>query len=315
MASTVSRYAIGIVKRLTMARPRFLAPIALVGVASALISSLWIAIGSAAPEFIWQGLRIAATHTGWIELLSALLTGVILAFFVEPAMQRVHDLLHGQRQHASPHGEPRSILFAASLSLAFAVASVCLHDALTAFVSGRGEPVTESEALVAGIELVISWSIVPFAITLAWLSLRGGLWLVVPMGIVAIASPGIAGWLFSWPPHDVMTTAVPCLLILACGYRQILRKPVRQGFVRCARAVALVGTAWLLFAVVVDAVLTLFHASQFDLYTAENFWIDARFYLGWTLGLILAPFPFFDAASVSAPKPEHDRLQRTRRQS
>ncbi len=196
----------------------------------------------------------------------------------------------------------RPVLFTASLSLAFAVASVCLHDALTTFVSGHGEPATEGAALAAGIALVAAWSIVPFAVTLAWLSVRWGRWPAVPIGIAAAASSYIAGWLFSWSLHDVMTTAIPCLLILARGYPRMWRSPERRGFLRCARTVAIIGTAWLVFAAVLDAGLTLFHASQFDLYTSENFWIDARFYLGWTLGLMLAPFPFSHAAQVPAPQ-------------
>ncbi len=286
-----------------MTLPRFLAPLAPIGVVSALICSLWIAICSAAPEFIWQGLRLAARNAGWVELLSALLTGMMLAFFVEPAMTRVRDLLHGDGPKGPAHGESRPVLFTASLSLAFAVTSVCLHDALSAFVSGRGEGVTEGAALAAGMALVVAWSIVPFAVTFAWLSVHWGRSAAVPMAMAAAVSSFVAGWLFSWPLHDAMTTAVPCLLILARGYPRMWRSPERRGFLRCARTVAIIGAAWLVFAVLLDGGLELFHASQFDLYTAENFWIDARFYLGWTLGLILAPFPFSHAAHPPAPQP------------
>jgi hypothetical protein len=33
--------------------------------------------------------------------------------------------------------------------------------------------------------------------------------------------------------------------------------------------------------------------ARFDLYDPPSFWVDARFYLGWTLGLLLAPTPHF----------------------
>ncbi len=38
---------------------------------------------AAAPEFIWQGVRLAFSHPDVSDLLSALLIGVTLAFFVE----------------------------------------------------------------------------------------------------------------------------------------------------------------------------------------------------------------------------------------
>src|SRR4051794_16141826 len=88
--------------------------------ASALSASLWIAICCAAPEFIWQGLQIALAHPSWTELVSALLVGLILAFFVEPIMERVRDLVRPSNQEKGHDGQPRHALFTVSLSLAFA---------------------------------------------------------------------------------------------------------------------------------------------------------------------------------------------------
>lgn len=51
--------------------------------------------------------------------------------------------------------------------------------------------------LPAALSLALEWGIVPWAITLAWLSIQWR-WLKVPMGVLAAASPAIAGWLFSW---------------------------------------------------------------------------------------------------------------------
>jgi len=53
-----------------------------------LVTSLSIAICAAAPEFIWQGLRVTLGHPHWIDLVGALLIGLNLVFFIEPAMKR-----------------------------------------------------------------------------------------------------------------------------------------------------------------------------------------------------------------------------------
>jgi hypothetical protein len=269
---------------------------------SAITSSLWIAICAAAPEFIWQGLRIALKDPTWADLFSALLIGLILAFFVEPVMERIRDLLHWTRHRGSAESKPRNALYTASLSLAFALASVCLHDAITAFVSGHGaEHAAAHSGLEAGIMLVIEWAIVPLAITLAWLSTRQR-WLAVPMGVIGGASPCLAGWLFAWSAQAVITTAIPCLLILGFGYRQARKEPRRRVFARCAHSVALVAAIWFAIVLLLDAILAFYHVDQFELYSPSDFWVDVRFYFGWGLGLMLAPSPFDRTADTIAER-------------
>jgi hypothetical protein len=250
-----------------------------------LISAFWIAICAASPEFIWQGLRVGLGHFTRADLLSALLLGLILAFFVEPLIRLTGDLLGPAADRAAR--KPRNPLFTASLSLGFALVSVCVHDAMTAFVSVRGTgSIGGGSGLAAAIALTTAWSIVPFAITIAWLSVRSR-WLRVPAGIIGGASAGIAGHLFSWSGQEVITTTIPCLLILGLGYRRVTEEPKRRAFVRCAPVVALVGAGWLIIALLLDIILS----DQAKLYTAAQFWVDARFYLGWALGLTLAPSP------------------------
>jgi hypothetical protein len=250
-----------------------------------LISALWIAICAAAPEFIWQGLRTAVGHFTPADLASALLLGVILAFFVEPLMQHTSDLLSPARDR--PHQEHRNPLFTASLGLAFALVSVCVHDAMTAFVSGRGAQHAEAgSGLAAAIALTIAWSIVPFAVTLAWLSVHSR-WFKLPTGLIGGASAGIVGWLFAWSAPEVITTAIPSLAILALGYRRVADEPGPGAFLRCAPVVALVAASWLSLALLLDALLD----EQAKFYPPAQVWVDARFYLGWALGLLLAPAP------------------------
>ena len=268
--------------------PVHVAPTMFIG-ASALISSLCIAICAAAPEFIWQGLLVALDHASWADLLSVLLISLNLAFFVEPAMERLRHLLDRRGRRQSPRDKPHNILFTASLSLAFAVTSVCLHDAMVAFVSGQGtENEPKNSALAAGLALITEWAIVPFAVTLAWQSV-GCRWLAIPMGVIAGGSPCIAGWLFSWSVQTVITTTIPCWLILGFVYRGLLKEPEVREVARYAKTVALVAIIWLSIALLFDVVLKFLQLDQLKLYSTPNFFIDMRFYFGWTLGLVLAP--------------------------
>ncbi|HTJ89678.1 MAG TPA: hypothetical protein VL356_05830 [Acidocella sp.] len=268
---------------------------ALSGGASAVTVAVWIAICAAAPEIIWQGFRLTYTQLSWTEVGAALLTGMILAFFVEPLMQTIREVLE-RAQHRPVHHRSSNVLFAASLALAFAIASVFLHSAMIAFVSrGAGGGAHEGSALVAGLGLTAAWAIGPFTITLAWLGQERRA-LAVPLGVLAVLSPLLAGWLFSWDVISVVSTAIPALAILGLGYWQGGSPRLRHH----AGMVLWVGIAWLLVALVVDEALGLLGLARFDLYDPPSFWVDARFYLGWALGLLLAPTPHF--ATETRPK-------------
>jgi hypothetical protein len=278
--------------RNTALTPRAWLAAAPVAAGAALISSLWIAICAAAPEFIWQGVVIAFGHSQVTDLVGALLVGLILAFFVEPLMERARAQLLGGGRKSVRRARGRNVFFTASLSLAFALAAVCIHEAMSAFVSSRyGTSGRTYAGVAAGIGLTEAWAIVPFAITLAWMALRTP-WLARTLAPVAVASPFFAGWLFSWSTQSLVATVIPCLIILGLGYRRLLRTPRSADLAACARTVALVGSAWLLCAALFDASLPLFGAERLRLYGASGFWVDARFYLGWSLGLLIAPSPF-----------------------
>ena len=168
---------------------------------------------TAAPEIIWQGSRIALNHIDREDLQSALLIGVFLAFFVEPVMDRVRHVLAPARHEEAVDPKARNPLLIAGMALAFALASVSLHDAMTAFVSPHGaEHMDQDFGTAAGIRITIEWAMVPFCVTLAWLS-AGRRWLALAMGILAALSPLAVGWLFHWAARDVITTALPGALI------------------------------------------------------------------------------------------------------
>ena len=258
---------------------------ALLAVASAIAVSLWIAICAAAPEFIWQGLRIAVGHVGSTDLLSALLIGLVLAFFVEPLMERIRERIHHPAPH-TPAARPRTALFAALVSIAFALASVCLHHAMTAFLAGHG-PGEANARLIAGISLATEWAFVPFAVTLAWLT-RSPPWLGIVMAALAAGSSCLAAWLFDWGALSALTTTIPSVLILGLGYRYMRGQ---AGFARCARMLVIVAAAWLCAALVIEVGSGWFGFGPVEVYPPSTFWEDVRFYVGWAIGLSLAPPP------------------------
>jgi hypothetical protein len=127
-------------------------------VSSDLISSLRIATCAAAPEYIWQGLAIAFSRRSLIDLLEARLIGLILALFVEPLIDRARGVILRRRRRGRRRIKTKSTFFTASLSLAFAVTSVCLHEAMSAFVSDRhSEQAGSYSGLAVGLRITIGW--------------------------------------------------------------------------------------------------------------------------------------------------------------
>jgi hypothetical protein len=261
-------------------------------VPAVVMAAVWVSICAAAPEFLWQGLRLALGHVSRTELLAALLIGVVLAFFIEPLMERLRALLSRADHPHAPPDRLHDALFTAGLSLAFALTSVFLHEAMTAFVSDRSHD--PSAGLAAGFALTISWALVPFAVTLAWLSVPVR-WLAIPLGIFAVASSFITGWLFDWPIESMIATALPCIAILAIGYRR-MRTVQAIRLASFSRGVTLVAIAWLMLAMLFDTAFP-----RFAMYDAASFWMDVRFYFGWVLGLLLAPSPFQERKPAKLP--------------
>jgi hypothetical protein len=278
--------------------------------ADTVIASIWIAVCAATPEFIWRGGRVVARHFSWSDLASALFIGLILAFCIEPAMERARDFFSRKSQTHSDHLPASRPLFAAAMGLAFAVSSVCLHDAITAFLSANSEDhVVRSSGLVTGIRLASAWAMVPFFISLAWLS-AGRHLLRIPLGLLAAVSPLIAAQLFSWSVQDTITTELPCVVILMLGYREIAIGRGAQVFLRCSGTIAWLAPAWLASALLFDYCFDLLRLSRFELYNIQEFWVDARFYFGWMIGLRLAPLPrhHFGVPTVATTRAESSDL-------
>jgi hypothetical protein len=273
---------------------------ALAGIA-ATVAALSIAICAAALELVWQGLLLTFRHISRVDLLSALLIGLVLAFLVDPLMERIRYALSRDRpQEAASVSNERNPLFSTCIGIAFAFVSVCLHSALTSFVSSPdGHTGTDLAVLEAAVRLTAAWAFVPFFVTLAWIGTRR-LWVKVPFGIMAATSPLFAGWLFSWAWQTVAIIVVPCVAILLLGYRQALSEPRKFGFAPYARTVVFMAAIWLAATALMEVILYSLAIDPLHFSDFLEFWIDARFYLGWALGLLLTPFPFHTGLDGSA---------------
>src|ERR1700754_1963792 len=182
---------------------------------TAVVSALSIAICAAAIELVWQGLLLTSRHISRVDLLSALLIGLVLAFLVDPLMERTRHALSRDRPHEiATTTNGRNPLFSSCIGIAFAFVSVCVHSALISFVSSPdGHGGADAEVLKAAVGLTAAWAFVPFFVTLAWIGAQSW-WAKVPLGIIAAMSPLFAGWLFSWAWQTVILIMVPCVAIL-----------------------------------------------------------------------------------------------------
>ncbi len=249
---------------------------------AAIIAAAAVATCAAAPEFIWQGLKVVVTHLSWATVVSAALVALLLVFFVEPILERFRGWLSSAPETERTAG--RHLAIAAAVGFFIALVSVGLHDAMAAFA--QGDEAGDHAGLQRAVTVTISWGAVPFAVTLAWQAATHRL-LAVPVGIAAAASSFVAGWYFDWGVASTVTTAIPCLLIQAAGYSQARAAQTDSGFARYAPTLAIVAVAWLICAPLYDVLSGLWNSSRTPLYDLTDYLVDGRFYFGWFLGLVL----------------------------
>lgn len=264
---------------------------------AAIIAAVAIATCAAAPEFIWQGLKIVATHMSSATLISAVLVALLLVFFVEPILERLRGWLSNAPE--APRGARRHLAIAATIGFFIALVSVGLHDAMSTFAASEGEG--HNIGLERAVTVAISWGAVPFAVALAWqaVALR---YLAIVLGIAAAASSFIAGWWFEWGVTTTLTTAIPCLCIQALGYRKT-RGATGITFARFAPTLAVVAIVWLVLSPAYDALVDLWKGHGWTpLYSPTDYFIDVRFYVGWFLGLLLTQSP--KASAIEEPAAE-----------
>ena len=269
--------------------------------------ALWVSVSAAAPEFIWQGLLVLAGHFSRQNVYAIFLIGLILTVFVEPIMERARDGRIFERARdgriferardgrwLSDHRNPRSLLLTAPIAFSFGVVAVALHECMTAYL-GHVEPGAPQEGpqegVVRGFQLILEWAWVPLAVTLAWFSAR----LQLPARILAaiLASVWVVGvgWFYGWPPRDIVMTSIPCVALIPLGQAYVARNWGGNTFRNLAVFLAGFSALWLGGTRLLQAALPLVGLPELALYGAGDMGSDFRFYLGWAMGLALAPNP------------------------
>jgi hypothetical protein len=89
----------------------------------------------------------------------------------------------------------------------------------------------------------------------------------------------------------VATTAVPCCLIVLLGARVVVRRWDSGTFPTLAKLTAGVAGGWMMLAWLADLGAWQMGGPGSQLYAPDAFYDDLRFYLGWSLGLSVAPNP------------------------
>jgi hypothetical protein len=247
--------------------------------------AVWVSICSVAPEFIWQGFLANLHELSWAEGGAVILTGGIIAFFVEPLTERLRSMtFHVSHEH-------KSTTHATLVAFGVAILAVFVHEAIATFIEHppRGYPGKDSMAYA--ISEVVQWAWIPFAITIAWLTASKAIWISVTTFFVALVSVAIIGLIFRWDLVDSVTTGLPCACILVFGYIVMRKQRGNRALRHCAVMTARIALIWLATAGLLELALSRFSSREFIFYPWSEYTIDFRFYVGWVIGLAVAPQP------------------------
>jgi hypothetical protein len=244
--------------------------------------AFWVSVCAAAPEFIWQGLVLLTGHFTRQNVYAIFLLGLILTVFVEPILERAKE-----GKWRPEHGHARSLLLTAPLAFVFGLVAVGLHECMTAFLAADGhEP-----AIGRGVSLILEWAWIPLAVNLAWFSARYEGFVRYLVGALALLWIVGIGWLYNWPARDIVMTLLPCLVLIPLGQRFVARDWNDNTFLHLAWAMAGFIAVWLAATLGLQAVLTKAGVTGFQCYQPGDLGSDLRFFLGWAIGLVIAPSP------------------------
>lgn len=250
--------------------------------------ALWVSVCAFAPEAIWQGFLLLREHFGMAEGLTALFVGALLAFFVEPLLERL-KAGRWRLHHPPPGGRA---LLTVPVALLFGAATVCVHEAMAAFL-GSAHAHDGGARLSHAVGEALQWASVPAAVTVAWFAAaRAPHFALLAAGLAAAWTVG-TGYLFDWRPAVVVATVLPAFGIALLGARLTGRRWDEGTFPALARLTATVAAGWLVLLCLVRYAADALGWQMSRVYGTPQLLEDLRFYLGWSLGVMLAPDPIW----------------------
>ena len=253
---------------------------------------LWVSVCAFIPEAIWQGLWLLKGHLGPTEIYSALFIGTLFTFFVEPLLERLRA---GRWRLA--HGPGGNLVLTASVALGFGMVAVSIHHSIDAYLGGAvGGADARQAALAHAMQQTQEWASLPAAVMAAWFLANIRRRLAYPALYLACLWCFGAGVLYAWRWQEVLATAIPCCLIALLGTRAVLAGWTPKTVSILVKIVGAVAVCWLSLVWVVGWAINHAGYPNFEFYEPAQLAEDARFYLGWGLGLCVAPNPVTEEA-------------------
>src|SRR5262249_32858801 len=133
--------------------------------------------------------------------------------------------------------------------------------------------------------------LIPLLVTILWFAARGNWRLSLAAGMLTCLWVVAVGFHYDWAWRDIVRTAIPCVAITIFGALSIGASREQQSFLWLASLTALVALCWFAVLGVAQGVTWLFDIGRVPIYSWDEFGEDFRFYLGWALGLAVAPNP------------------------
>jgi predicted PurR-regulated permease PerM len=251
------------------------------------VFAIWVSICAAAPEFIWRGFVILAGHLTLSVVYSVILIALLLAFFIEPLMERIKTASWELK-----HQSAKTSVYTAITALGFGIAAVSVHEAMNAYLGGEQVADHAKQAnLLKAVEQVHEWASIPFVVTIIWFATRTRRRLSLPAGILVCLWVISIGFYYDWEWRDIIRTAAPSAAITVLGALSISASWDERGLARLASLTALVALCWCVVLGVAQGAAWSFGAPRIRIYAWDEFGEDFRFYLGWALGVAVAPSP------------------------
>jgi hypothetical protein len=249
--------------------------------------AFWVSICAAAPEIIWRGFVNLASHLTLSEVYSAILIALLLAFFVEPLMERIRT-----KSWELKHQSVSASIYTAITALLFGITAVSVHEAMNAYLGGGQTTDDVKHAnLLRAMDQVSEWALIPFVVTIGWFAARMDRRFLIAVGILTGLWVVAVGFYYEWDWRDIIRTGVPSVAIAMLGARLTAATWDERTSVQLAYLTGLVAVCWIAVVGVFQGAAWSFGASSEQIYMWSEFGEDFRFYLGWALGVAIAPSP------------------------